>query len=102
MIHTFHIPVLGLSFSVDTPVKVAKFGISYVACIVDDKLIERMRKFHSEERGEAYILIDAKEPNSRAKRFTAYLNLFSTTIKKVAEGPFTFNLSNLCPKTILE
>lgn len=33
MSHTFHIPVLGLCFSVDTALKVAKFGISSVAAL---------------------------------------------------------------------
>ncbi|MBP1655129.1 MAG: hypothetical protein H6Q28_1685, partial [Bacteroidetes bacterium] len=42
-VHTFHIPVLGLAFSVDTPLRVARFGISSVVSIVDDILIERMR-----------------------------------------------------------
>jgi hypothetical protein len=43
-VHTFHIPVMGLAFSIDTPVKVARFGISSVVSIVDDVLIEQMRK----------------------------------------------------------
>ncbi len=43
-VHTFHIPVLGLAFSIDTPVRVARFGITSVISIVDDMLIEHMRK----------------------------------------------------------
>src|SRR5687767_2104121 len=90
--HTFHIPVLGLGFSVDTPLKVAKFGISSVASIVDDMLIERMRKFHSEKRGETFIPIEAKEPDSRAKRITAYLNLMDRIVKadfeELCNSPF--------------
>jgi hypothetical protein len=30
MSHAFHIPVLGLGFSIDTPLKVARYGISSV------------------------------------------------------------------------
>lgn len=81
MSHTFHIPVLGLGFSVDTPVKVAKYGISSVASIVDDMLIERMRKFHSDKRAEPFIPIDPKEHDSRAKRITAYLNLMNKIVQ---------------------
>ena len=86
MSHTFHIPVLGLGFSVDTPVKVAKFGISSVASIVDDMLIERMRKFHAEKRNETFIPIDIKEHDSRAKRIKAYLNLMDRIVREDFEA----------------
>lgn len=39
--HTFHIPVLGLSYSIDTPLKVARFGISSVVSIIEDELVEK-------------------------------------------------------------
>ncbi|MEY3690178.1 MAG: hypothetical protein RIT37_1740, partial [Bacteroidota bacterium] len=35
-IHDFHIPVMGLSFSVDTPLKVAHYGISSVVSIMEE------------------------------------------------------------------
>ena len=34
--HTFHIPVMGTGFTIDTPIKVAKYGISSVVSLVDD------------------------------------------------------------------
>ena len=37
--HTFHNPVMGLAFTIDTPVKVARYGISSVISIVDDILL---------------------------------------------------------------
>ena len=80
MSHTFHIPVLGLGYSVDTPLKVARFGISSVVSIVDDELAERMRKFHAEKNGETYFPIQKNEPDSRAKRITAYLNLLNRLV----------------------
>ncbi len=85
MNHTFHIPVLGLAFSIDTPLKVARYGISSVVSIVDDILIERMRKFHAERNGEAFIPIDQKEPDFRARRISAYLNL----MEKIVDSQFT-------------
>ncbi len=84
MSHTFHIPVLGLAYSVDTPVKVARYGISSVVSIVDDILIERMRQFYTEKRKETFVPINPKEIDFRSKRITAYLNL----IKKIVDEQF--------------
>ncbi|TDE14594.1 hypothetical protein [Dyadobacter psychrotolerans] len=78
--HTFHIPVLGLGYSVDTPIKVAPFGISSVASIVDDEMIERMRRFHTVANGEIFTPIYSVEPDFRSRRITAYLNLMDRII----------------------
>ena len=40
--HTFHIPVMGTGFTIDTPLRVAKYGITTVISLVDDLLIEQM------------------------------------------------------------
>ncbi|NQX41082.1 hypothetical protein SAMN05421820_107383 [Pedobacter steynii] len=82
MNHTFHIPVLGLGYSIDTPLKVARYGISSVVSIVDDELTERMRKYHQENTTKGYTLIEKKEEDSRARRITAYLNLLDTLVKE--------------------
>ena len=42
-VHQFHIPVMGLSFTIDSPVKVARYGIASTISIIEDKLIEIMR-----------------------------------------------------------
>ena len=86
MPHTFHIPVLGLAYSIDTPLKVARFGISSVVSIVDDELCERMRKYHSDLNNEPYVNIHKSETNSRARRITAYLNL----LKKLIDNQIEF------------
>ena len=86
MPHTFHIPVLGLAYSIDTPLKVARFGISSVVSIVDDELCERMRKYHSDLNNEPYVDIHKSETNSRARRITAYLNL----LKKLIDNQIEF------------
>ena len=80
MAHTFHIPVLGLAFSIDTPLKVARYGISSAVSIVDDELIERMRKYHCEQNGLEYHSIGQSEHDSRARRITAYLNLLNNLV----------------------
>jgi len=82
MVHSFHIPVLGLAYSIDTPLKVARYGIASVVSIVDDELTERMRKFHSEQNGLVYQPIFKDEPDSRARRITAYLNLLNSLVNK--------------------
>ena len=90
--HKFHIPVLGLGFSVDTPVKVAKYGISSVMSIVDDILLEHLRKHYLEKSGKPYVEIKADEHDSRARRTTAYLNMINQIVKeqfeKLKNSPF--------------
>lgn len=78
--HSFHIPVLGLGYSVDTPIKVSPFGISSVASIVDDEMIERMRKHHAGSAGQTFVPIWKNEPDFRSRRITAYLNLMDRII----------------------
>ena len=80
MSHTFHIPVLGLAYSIDTPLKVARFGIASTVSIVDDELIERMRKYHSEQNDLPFVAISKSSPNHRAARITAYLNLMNDLV----------------------
>jgi len=81
-IHSFHIPVMGTAFSIDTPIKVAKYGISSVISLVDDTLIESMRKFYCSKMGLDYTPITKKQRDYRAKRITAYLDLVDQIVKK--------------------
>lgn len=80
--HKFHIPVLGVGYSIDTPLKVAKYGISSVMSLVDDTLMEKLRKHYLESRNKIYIPIEANEFDSRAKRITAYLNMIHEFVKE--------------------
>lgn len=82
MSHTFHIPVLGLGFTIDTPLKVARYGISSVLSVVDDILIERMREFYAQKDDEVFVPIKAGEPDSRARRITAYLNMINRKVNQ--------------------
>jgi hypothetical protein len=81
-VHSFHIPVLGLAFSIDTPIRVGRFGISSVISIVDDILIEHMRRHYASMYGEAYTPISPKEDDYRARRITEYLNLVHRAVQK--------------------
>ncbi|MBI5474829.1 MAG: hypothetical protein HY961_21015 [Ignavibacteriae bacterium] len=78
--HTFHIPVMGIGFTVDTPAKVAHYGISSVISLVDDMLIEKMRELYSGKFGVQYTAITEKDHDHRAKRITAYLNLLDKIV----------------------
>lgn len=85
MSHTFHIPVLGLGYSIDTPLKVARYGIASVMSIVDDDLIERMREYHSIKEGEPFTPIGKQEVDSRARRVNGYLNLVNKLVDQQFE-----------------
>lgn len=80
--HSFHIPVLGISFSVDSPVKVAKFGMSSVVSIIEDGLLEKLRKFYAQQYDFPFEAIDEQVSDYRAKRITAYLNLLQDIVDK--------------------
>ncbi len=83
--HTFHIPVMGLGYTIDTPVKVAPFGISSVISIIEDNLVEQMRKFYCEKESEAYSRIEDTDIDHRAKRITSYLNLINRIVHRDTE-----------------
>lgn len=83
--HTFHIPVLGVAFSVDAPLKVAKYGIASVMSLVDDTLMERLRQHHLEKLGRPYIKIEDDAEDARALRVTAYLNMIKMIVKEQFE-----------------
>ncbi len=83
--HTFHIPVMGLAFTIDSPIKVAKFGISSVVSIIEDQLIEQMREVICKNENVNYIAISIDEPDYRAKRITAYLNLLQQVVNRQIE-----------------
>jgi len=84
--HTFHIPVMGLAYTVDTPIRVAQFGISSVISIVDDELLEKMKVFYSKKFQIPFEEISQKVTDYRALRITSYLNLVDRIVKEKFEG----------------
>lgn len=83
--HSFHIPVLGLGYSIDTPINVAPYGISSVISLVDDSLIESMREFYSEKFDIPFKAISKKVEDFRAKRISSYLDLVDEIVKRKTE-----------------
>ena len=84
-LHTFHIPVMGLAYTIDSPIKVARFGINSVISIIEDNLLEKMRSHYYPFIGEAYHPITSKEVDYRARRITDYLNLVNRIVKNQEE-----------------
>jgi hypothetical protein len=82
--HSFHIPVMGIGFTIDTPIKVSQYGIDSVISIGDDILLEKLRKMYCEKHKLPYAEISDKIEDSRAKRITSYLNL----VKKLVSDNF--------------
>ena len=73
--HTFHIPVMGTAFTIDTPVRIARYGVSSVMSIGDDHLCETMRAHYCQCHDIPYQPIDRWDPDARARRIRAYLDL---------------------------
>ena len=80
--HTFHIPVMGIGFTIDTPLKVSKYGINSVLSLVDDILLEKLRKMYCNKFEIPYQEISDKIEDFRAKRITSYLNLINNLAEK--------------------
>lgn len=83
-LHSFHIPVMGLAYTIDSPIRVAQYGISSVISIMDDELIEKMNAFYSKKFDLPYQEISQKISDYRAKRITSYLN----TVDKIVNEKF--------------
>ena len=83
--HSFHIPVMGLGFTADTPIKVAKYGISSVVSIMDDHMLEDLKRIYSRKLEVPYLPISEKTTDSRANRIKAYLNLLHVSVNKQIE-----------------
>ncbi len=84
--HKFHIPVLGVGFSIDVPLKVSRYGISSVMSLVDDTLMEKLREFYLVNSGAGYEPINNKDKYARANRITAYLNMINRMVKEQFES----------------
>jgi hypothetical protein len=90
--HSFYIPVMGTGFTVDTPIRVAHFGISSVISLADDLLLEKIRRYYSRQYDIPYEPIADSEEDRRARRITAYLNLVARIVQekfeKIKKEPF--------------
>jgi hypothetical protein len=80
--HSFHIPVMGSGFTIDTPLRVSQYGIDSVISLCDYILLEKMRKMYCDKYEILYKEITENTEDFRAKRITSYLNLINNLAKK--------------------
>jgi flagellar biosynthesis/type III secretory pathway chaperone len=78
----FYIPVMGLAFTIDSPIRVAHLGINSVISIIDDELMEKMNSFYSKKFHYSYNEITTKQNDYRAERIKSYLNLVSKIVQE--------------------
>lgn len=83
--HSFHIPVMGIGFTIDTPLKVSQFGTDSVISLVDDILLEKLRKMYCGKFEIPYSEITDNMKDFRAKRITSYLDLIQELAQKKFE-----------------
>lgn len=84
-IHNFHIPVMGTGHSIDTPIRLAHLGITSVISIIDDLLLERLRKYYTAQYNMPFERISPREEDSRARRITAYLDMVHDIVEMKME-----------------
>lgn len=90
--HSFHIPVMGLGFTIDSPIRVAHFGINSVVSVVDDLLLERIRKHYSEIYQIPFKRIGRTAIDGRTRRVKEFLNMMNQIVsdkfEEVKSQPF--------------
>lgn len=84
-LHNFHIPVMGLAYTIDSPIRVAQYGISSVISIIDDEILEKMKNFYNQKFNLNYLEISTKTEDYRAKRITAYLDMVDDIVNEKFE-----------------
>ena len=77
---------MGLAYTIDSPIRVAQYGISSVISIIDDELIEKMKNFYAGKFNLNYAFISTKTEDYRAKRITDYLNMVDDIVNKKFES----------------
>lgn len=85
-LHNFHIPVMGLAYTIDSPIRVAQYGISSVISIIDDEILEKMKNFYNQKFNLNYLGISTKTEDYRAKRITAYLDMVDDIVNEKFES----------------
>lgn len=85
-LHNFHIPVMGLAYTIDSPIRVAQYGISSVISIIDDEILDKMKNFYNQKFNLNYSGISTKTEDYRAKRITAYLDMVDDIVNEKFES----------------
>lgn len=78
MVHNIHIPVMGICYTADTPIRVAQYGIASVISLVDDGLLEEYRMAYGARLGRDVGPAEAL----RAARIRAYLDFVASEVEE--------------------
>ena len=78
MVHKIHIPVMGICYTADTPVRVAHLGITSVISLVDDGLLEEYRMAYAERLG----LDLGSSQTTRIGRIRSYLDFVADEVER--------------------
>jgi len=99
-VHSFHIPVMGIGYTIDTPIKVAPWGISSVISLVDDLLMEKLRAWYSKKWEIPFHPILNSDEDARAHRITAYLNMVDEIVARKMETlkQSSFQIGGACAR----
>ncbi|BAP31638.1 uncharacterized protein CHSO_2601 [Chryseobacterium sp. StRB126] len=77
---------MGLAYTIDSPIRVAQYGISSVISIIDDEILEKMKNFYNQKFNLNYSGISTKTEDYRAKRITAYLDMVDDIVNEKFES----------------
>jgi len=73
---------MGIAFTIDTPLKVAHLGIDSVVSIMEDELLEDVRRVYAEKNALPFFPISKKEDDFKAKRVSAFLNQMDDLVQQ--------------------
>ncbi len=84
-LHTFHIPVMGTGYTVESPIKVAQYGIDSVVPITDHYMMEQVREMYCKESGLEYEAEDLSNSDARSNVIRKYLDLMHDIVTEKFE-----------------
>ncbi|MFN9777158.1 MAG: hypothetical protein ACK54V_04775 [Candidatus Kapaibacterium sp.] len=83
---------MGTSFTIDTPIRLAHYGITSVVSLIDHRMIEQVREHYCTKYNIPFVEIPEAEEDCKARRVTAYLNMMSDIVDRqfadVVASPF--------------
>lgn len=89
--HKFHVPVMGLGYTIDTPIKIAHLGINSTVSVMEDHLLEKLRNYYSNQSDKPYNAIGVEQHDFRAERVKAYMEL----MHEISEKKFVSGLDGM-------
>ncbi|MFM8178460.1 MAG: hypothetical protein ACKOAG_04645 [Candidatus Kapaibacterium sp.] len=83
---------MGTSFTIDTPIRLAHYGITSVVSLIDHRMIEQVREHYCRKYDIPFETIAETEEDCKARRVTAYLNMMKQVVDRqfaaVVASPF--------------